>query len=97
MMLRAQIPVQAGNRAIQDGTIGKLIEETLEHLKPEAAYFLPEKGDRTVYAFFDLADPSKMPLAFEPLFMDLEAKVEVVPVMNADELKQGLGELSKRR
>ena len=95
MMLRAQIPVQAGNRAIQDGTIAKVLEETLDHLKPEAAYFLSENGQRAVYAFFDLEDPSKIPPTVEPLFIHLDANVELIPVMNVDELKQGLKEFSK--
>lgn len=97
MMMRAHIPVEAGNRAIQDGTIKKTIEETMNQLQPEAAYFLAENGKRTAYFFFDLKDASQIPPAGEPLFLDMNAEVDLIPVMNAEELAKGLEDLAKAR
>ena len=41
--------------------------------------------------FFDMKDSSELPGIVEPLFMGVNAEIEVVPAMNADDLKRGLG------
>jgi hypothetical protein len=61
----------------------------LEALKPEAAYFYPEHGVRTTIVVFDMKSPSDMPSISEPLFKQ-GARVEFSPVMNLDDLKQGV-------
>jgi len=90
-MMRITIPVEAGNKAFGDGTMQKTIMGLLEQLKPEAAYFLPERGLRTAIFVIDLKDPSEIPAIAEPLFEKLNAAVEFLPVMNADDLRNGLG------
>jgi hypothetical protein len=40
-----------------------------------------------------LKDPSEIPAICEPFFMNMNAKVEMSPVMNADDLKKGLDSL----
>jgi hypothetical protein len=65
----------------------------MERLKPEAAYFFPDGGVRTCIMIVDLKDVTDMPGVAEPLFMKLNAKVEFLPVMNAEELKRGLSKV----
>ncbi|MGD8866931.1 MAG: hypothetical protein PVI01_04865 [Gemmatimonadales bacterium] len=89
-MLRWTVPVEKGNQAIKDGSIGKTIEALTEELKPEAAYFLAEDGKRAGMLFFDMADPAQIPQVAEQLFLNLDAAVEFVPVMNADDLRRAL-------
>jgi hypothetical protein len=89
-MLRWTVPVEKGNQAIKDGSIGKTIEALTEELKPEAAYFLAEDGKRAGMLFFDMADPAQIPQVAEQLFLNLDAAVELVPVMNADDLRRAL-------
>ena len=43
--------------------------------------------------FFDMQYSSDIPSIAEALFQDAEAAVEFVPVMNAEDLKKGLGSL----
>jgi hypothetical protein len=43
--------------------------------------------------FFDMADPSQIVEAVEPFFLSLNASTELVPVMNADDLRKGLAKL----
>ena len=93
MMLKVSIPVEAGNTAVKDGSLKKVIGESLERLKPEAAYFLPEDGRRTAIMVFDLADQSQIPSIAEPFFLAFNAAVSIVPVMNADDLKKALEKL----
>ncbi len=46
-MLKLQLPVEAGNDAIQTGRIGQVMETIMGRLQPEAAYFGAENGKRT--------------------------------------------------
>jgi len=52
---------------------------------------------RTAYFFFDMKDSSQMPAIGEPFYQELNATVEMIPCMNADDLRKGLGDLEKRR
>ncbi len=86
-----------GTREASEACSGRMadINKTLDNLtKPEAQYFCTEGGSRTGYVFFDLADPSDIPPIAEPLFQELTATVDFIPVMNGDELGAGLGKAS---
>ena len=93
--LKIQIPVDAGNKAIKDGQLPKIMASTVATLKPEAAYFFAEDGKRTAEFFLDLKDVSQIPVIVEPLFMGFNASVDFTPVMNADDLQAGLQQASK--
>lgn len=95
MMLKVVVPVEAGNKAVKDGSLPRIMQETVERLKPEAAYFLAEDGKRTAIFFFDMQDVSQTPVIAEPLFMGMNAALTLVPVMNADDLKKGLAQAAK--
>ena len=82
--------VTTGNKAVTDGTLAKLIQSTMERLKPEATYFFTVDGNRSCFMVFDLKDPSEIPAIAEPLFQSLNARIEFAPVMNAEDLQKGL-------
>src|SRR5580658_8768206 len=89
MLLRVSIPVEAGNAAAKDGTMGATIEGILADLKPEAAYFFADdSGQRSGSIVFDLKDPSQIPAVAEPWFLAFNAHVEIHPAMNVDDLKK---------
>lgn len=46
---------------------------------------------RSAMIFFDLGDVAEIPGIVEPLFLGLGAEVELIPVMNANDLRKGLG------
>jgi hypothetical protein len=94
-MLKVRFPVEASNKAVKDGTLEKTFGKMLEQLKPEAAYFFPDGGQRSALFVFDLKEPSDIVLAAEPFFSAMEAEVSLVPVMNGDDLKAGLAKLKK--
>lgn len=96
-LMKVTIPVEAGNKAIKDGTLPKTIQSTIDAIKPEASYFFTEKGKRTAFFFFDLKDPSYIPQIAEPLFNAFNAEVQYYPVMNANELKSGLEKIGKNK
>jgi hypothetical protein len=91
MMLRITIPTEEGNRALRDSSLPKILEETARKLKTEAAYFVAHNGRRSAMFFFEMREASDIPPIVEPLFLGLNAEVELLPVMNADDLKKGIG------
>jgi len=91
--MRVTIPVDHGNKAIKDGSLPKIIQSLLQDVKPEAAYFTTLDGLRTGFMVFDLKDSTDIPRITEPLFQGFNATVQFVPVMNADDLKAGLGKV----
>ena len=95
MMLKFTLPVEKGNQAIKDGSLGKTLESIMKKLKPEAAYFGAMDGKRGGMIFFDLAEPSQIVDVVEPLFLTLNAATEIVPVMNGDDLRKGLAKAAK--
>ncbi|SFD82996.1 hypothetical protein SAMN05518672_103401 [Chitinophaga sp. CF118] len=94
-MLKVTMDVAASNQALKNGTLSKTINATIEKIHPEASYFLAVDGCRACIMVFDLKDPSDIPSIAEPFFSTLNAKVEMSPVMNAEDLKKGLEMLPK--
>ncbi len=91
LMLKFTIPVEKGNEAAANGEIQPAIEQLLEQVQPEAAYFMVEDGKRAGIVVFDESDPAQMTKINEPLFAKLNAAITTVPVLNIDELRAGLG------
>ncbi len=92
MLLKASIPVEAGNATIKSGSLGSKIESILAEQKPEAAYFTLDNGMRTGFIFLDIQDSSQLPAILEPWFLAFNASIELTPVMNGEDLgKAGSG------
>ena len=87
MLLRVSIPVETGNAAATDGTLGPTIERILAGLKPEAAYFYADdNGQRAGSIVFDMKDTSQIPAIAEPWFLAFNAKISLRPIMNPQDL-----------
>jgi hypothetical protein len=97
MMLKAKMDTAMASKAIQEGRMPSVMQAAMEQLKPEAAYFGPEGGQRTAFIIFDMDDPSQLPVISEPLFSQLGATVEFFPVMDRNDLERGLKELGSQR
>jgi hypothetical protein len=94
MMVRFNLPTtEEVNAKIRDGSIGQTMETMLGNLQPEAAYFCPRDGKRGGYLVFNMEEESELVTKLEPLWLEMRATVEIVPVMTADDLRAGLQRL----
>jgi hypothetical protein len=92
MLLNAQLDTETANQLAPGGTLTKTIEGIIENLKPEAA-FTPTEGVRSCLLAFDMQDSSQLPPIAEPFFQT-GAKVTIQPVMNLDDLRTVLSNVS---
>jgi hypothetical protein len=95
MMLKVSIPVERGNDAIRKGTLGSTLEKILGELKPEAAYFAEDNGQRTGYIFFDMQESSQLTAIAEPFFLAFNAQLTVRPAMTLQDLAKGAPAIEK--
>jgi hypothetical protein len=88
MLMKVNLDTATGNNAVRNGTLGSTIKSILDEIKPEAAYFTDDGGERTAYIFFDMKDASQIPSLAEPFFLAFNAKVHFRPAMNLGDLAQ---------
>lgn len=91
VMLKFTIPVEKGNEAVADGSIGAAIEKLIADTNAEAAYFTMIDGKRGGIIIFDEKDQAKLTTYNEPMFAALNAAIDIVPILTLDDLKRGLG------
>ena len=94
MMMKMQVDTEAGSNAVADGSLPQVMQDMMERLQPESAYFGPEDGVRIAFIVFDLQDPSQLPVISEPMFSKLKATIRIFPVMNREDLQKGLQEIA---
>jgi len=90
MMIKFAFPVEAGNEAVRNGKIEKVLMQIAEELEPEAAYFFPEGGERAGLFVVDMTASSQVVEIAERFFFGLSARIEMVPVMAMEDIQKGL-------
>ena len=93
MMMMVAMDTATTTDSVRDGSVNRVMQSTIEALKPEGAYFGPHNGHRTAFIVFDMDDPSRLPAISEPLFRVLGADIDVFPVMDREDLQRGLSDL----
>ncbi len=97
ILLGWETGLEATNEALRTGKMAEINQALSARTQPEAQYFSTENGKRTGYVFFDLSDTAQIPVIAEPLFQQVNATVEFIPVMNVDDLQRGLAALGETR
>jgi hypothetical protein len=92
-LLTVTVDTERGNEAIRNHQIEKIIEQLSERIQPESSWFTAVGGHRVAYFVFDLLNSNQLPVIAEPLFQQLGARVEITPVMNLLDLREGLAQL----
>jgi len=98
-LVKFHLDTEAANEAARKGTLGSTIQSILEDLKPEAAYFGDDKGERTAFLVVNLADASEIPRVAEPWFLAFNARVRFHFVMTPGDLAKagpGIAEAVKK-
>ena len=88
VMLKVNMDTDTANDLARQGTLGSTIQSILAELKPEAAYFSEDEGERTGYLFFDMTESSQLPAIAEPWFLAFNARLTVKPVMVPADLEK---------
>jgi hypothetical protein len=89
-MVKAIWDVEKGNELARKGNLGKIAQTILEEIKPEAAYFLAQKGKRSAILFVNIDDASKIPAIAEPWFLALNASPSFATREPAELISQGI-------
>ncbi len=87
-LVKARMDVEAANALSRAGKMGSTIQSIVEDLRPEAAYFVADEGQRTAYLIVDMQDPSQLPAVAEPWFLAFNADIEAQPAMIAEDLEK---------
>lgn len=82
--------VKATNLAIKTNRFAPLVQKISEIINPETTVYYSDHGNRAVLFLFDMKESSMLSEISEPFITELNAKVEIIPTMNAEELKNGL-------
>jgi len=88
-IMKVRMPNDPGNLRIKDPQFGKKMQEILTDMKAEAAYFTTICGSRGAYIVVNMDDASQMPALAEPLFLWMNAEIDLIPVMTPEDLAKG--------
>ena len=94
-LVKATIPVKAGNELVQDEDFQGRMDRILGAIKPEAAYFGVNGGQRTVFLAVEMTDASQIPTIVEPLWLNLKADIEITPVMSKADMTKAAPAIKK--
>ena len=97
MLLNVDFPHEPFNSLVRDGKAGEILNQILENLKPECAYFTEQNGTRSAVLIINISDSSEIPTYAEPFFLMFNADCKFRIAMTPDDLgAAGLDELGKK-
>jgi len=97
MLMHIHLPLEPFNTAVRDGSVGQKMQRIMESIKPEAAYFSEQHGQRGGVLVVDVKEASDVPALAEPWFLLFNAQVEFRIAMTPEDLvKANLEALGKK-
>jgi hypothetical protein len=67
-LIRARIPAEPGNKMVQDPNFMTKLEEYIKKIKPEASYFMPVEGQRSMAYIVNIERNDQIPSTVEQYF-----------------------------
>ena len=98
-LVKATMPVKAGNAYVRGSDLQSRMDTVMGDVRPEAAYFTIDNGQRTAYFVMNVEDSLDLPRIAEPLWQAWEADVTFIPVIPAEDMEKLMGmvgELTKK-
>ena len=96
MLLTVAIPHEPFNALVKKGKAGEVLAHILETIKPEAAYFTEQDGQRGGVFVVDVKSASDIPAFAEPFFLSFQADCKFRILMSPEDLqKAGLDAIGK--
>jgi len=97
MLMEVQLPNEPFSTLLKNGTAGETLQRILDEIKPAAAYFSEQDGQRGAFLLVDVAEPSRVPALAEPFFVRFDAKVKFRVCMTPEDLaRSGLDEIGRQ-
>jgi len=97
ILLTVEFPHEPFNTLVRSGEAGKILEQILEEIKPEAAYFTEKDGTRCGIFVVNLQEPSEVPKFAEPFFLKFNADCKFRIAMLPEDLQEaGLENLGRK-
>ncbi|HEX4123608.1 MAG TPA: hypothetical protein VHY37_02715 [Tepidisphaeraceae bacterium] len=96
MLMNVAIPNEPFNTMVRKGTAGMTLKKILEAIKPQAAYFTEQAGQRGAVLVIDMKDASEIPAFAEPWYLSFNATCEFRIAMTPEDLgRSGLDAVAK--
>jgi hypothetical protein len=97
MLLTVEFPAEPFNSLVRNGKVEGIIENILETIKPEAAYFTEQNGTRGGLFIVEVPETSDVPRLAEPFFLEFNANCRFRILMTPEDLsKSGLNDIGKQ-
>lgn len=90
MLMRIVLPNQEYNRAIAEARLGSAWKSFFDAAKPEAAYYVTERGLRALHVVLELAEPNQFAALAMPLYSAFGAEITCEPAMVFDDIRAAL-------
>ena len=94
-LVRATMPVEAGNDLVKDPSMGNKMENVMGDIKPEAVYYCLDRGQRTIYFVVNVEGSHQIPGICEPLWHTFKADIEFIPAMNQEDFDRAISSLDQ--
>jgi len=97
MLMEVELPNEPFNSLLKKGTVGQTLQGVLDEIKPAAAYFSEQDGQRGAVLLVDVPDPARIPALAEPFFVRFDANVKFRVCMTPEDLaRSGLEEIGRK-
>ena len=93
MLVSVDLDTDKGNELLRNGTMGDVIQSIMATVRPEVAYFHERNGGRAITLVVEADDNASMVPLLQPFWMELDARVQAVPCMTAEDLGAGMSRL----